>query len=778
MDRDLKIRILFEALDKFTRPMRSLNRESVKAAKGLKDARDQVRALNRAGKDLDALRKLREDMRGASNAAEEQRRKMKLLQSQLEAGGKGVAKLRKEYDRSKATIAALDAKQRDQVARFTQLRASVNQAGVSVKDFGAAETALKAKIDAANRSASEQAKKLQAIGDRTKRLNAARASSAKLSQASSNLSVGGASALAAGTAVGMPFIGAIKLAMGMESAMANIKKVVTATDTELKALNDQFLDMSTRVPVSADGLADIAAQGAKAGVAFKELSRFTEDAAKLKIAFDFESNEDAAATLLTWRNAFGITEDKAMKLANQVNALTNVFGGEPAAVSAVVREVGSLAKTAGLSTDAVAALAQTLNMMGVEPEVAATGIQNLMLRISQGSATVPKARKALQGLGLDSVKLAKDMQIDAKGTILDVLTRISKLPVEKQTAALTQIFGRESIQPIAALLTNLKQVRTAFDVVANDQKTAGSVAREYAARLGTTANQVQLAINNFADLGIVLGTQVLPTVKYFAMWVGEVTTKFRKFAAAHPYLIKGLMLVGGLLAGLMVVGGGLAVIMGALLAPFAALTFAAGMLDVTLGALLLPFVGIVAAIVALPFLIAGLIKAWDLLVKAWKNIDWHKIGAGFGDLLMKGLMLGLLGPVPQLLALVAKIGGKVGDAFKKKLGIHSPSRVFAQFGMHTMAGLANGISKGAPEPIRRAVKVAAGMTAAVAAGVAPISAAAAAAPAAHAGQVIHHHYNITINAQPGADAKALAHEVRKVVTGLGAHGSASFSDPD
>ncbi|WP_161498333.1 hypothetical protein, partial [Streptococcus suis] len=45
------------------------------------------------------------------------------------------------------------------------------------------------------------------------------------------------------------------------------------------------------------------------------------------------------------------------------------------------------------------------------------------------------------------------------------------------------------------------------------------------------------------------------------------------------------------------------------------------------------------------------------------------------------------------------VGTKIQQGFKENLGIHSPSRVFTEFGGHITEGLANGITNGTNSPV-------------------------------------------------------------------------------
>ncbi|STH72702.1 putative phage tail tape measure protein [Escherichia coli] len=69
--------------------------------------------------------------------------------------------------------------------------------------------------------------------------------------------------------------------------MADVRKVVDGLDTPeaFKAMTEQVRDLSTELPMSAEGIAEIVAAGGQAGIARDELMQFTDDAVKMGVAF-------------------------------------------------------------------------------------------------------------------------------------------------------------------------------------------------------------------------------------------------------------------------------------------------------------------------------------------------------------------------------------------------------------------------------------------------------------------------------------------------------------
>jgi TP901 family phage tail tape measure protein len=132
-------------------------------------------------------------------------------------------------------------------------------------------------------------------------------------------------------------------------------------------MSDDILEMSTRIPMSAEGIAQIVAAAGRAAVPRKELLGFAEDAAKMGVAFD-STAEEAGTTMAKWRTAFELPQSGVVALADQINALTNSFGGDVGAVTDMVTRIGPLGKVGGLAASQIAAMSQVLSSVGVNPK--------------------------------------------------------------------------------------------------------------------------------------------------------------------------------------------------------------------------------------------------------------------------------------------------------------------------------------------------------------------------------------------------------------------------
>lgn len=310
----------------------------------------------------------------------------------------------------------------------------------------------------------------------------------------------------------------VQAAVDFESAMADVAKVVDGlrdengnlTDTYY-AMSDSIVQMSKNIPMAAEDLAAITASAGTAGIAAEELTTFTETAAKMGVAFDTTADQ-AGDWMAKWRTSFSMGQEEVTALADQINYLSNNSASTASEISTIVTAVGPLGDVAGISAAQIAALGSTMVGVGVQQDVAATGIRKLATTMVAGSSATKAQATVLQQLGLDATEMAERMQTDAEGAILTFLEAVSKLPEAEQAAALKNYFGQESVGAIAPLLTNLDVLRERFEMVADAQLYAGSMDAEYAARAATTANNIQLYENRIAALKIQIGDYLLPVV--------------------------------------------------------------------------------------------------------------------------------------------------------------------------------------------------------------------------------------------------------------------------
>lgn len=348
-------------------------------------------------------------------------------------------------------------------------------------------------------------------------------------------------------ALGATIAAPVKAAIDFESTMADVKKVVDFdTPDGFKKMGQDIINMSKVLPMTANDIGKIVAAGGQSGIAAKELMTFAESAIKMGVAFDITADQ-AGQAMAEMRSAFKMNQQQVVVLADKINYLGNNTAASAKDIMEIVQRIGPLGEVAGTASGEIAALGATLRGMGVQNEIAATGIKNLMLSLTAGKAATKSQREAFARLGYSSTAVAKSMQLDSKKTMLVILKQVAKLRKHEQSAVLTQLFGKEVVGSIAPLLTNIKELEKNFDAVADKMKYAGSMEKEYQARAATTANALVIFRNQITALGITIGSVLLPAVnsvlKTISPWIGKVT----ELAQAHPVVTKAIVATAGAL---------------------------------------------------------------------------------------------------------------------------------------------------------------------------------------------------------------------------------------
>lgn len=377
-----------------------------------------------------------------------------------------------------------------------------------------------------------------------------------LRQKNADIRSGSAKVLGGAMAASATMIVPVKLAIDFESSMADVKKVFSGTDAQFKTITNEVLKMSTVLPMAATDIAKIVASGAQSGIAANELTKFAESAVKMGVAFDV-SAEEAGQSMSEMRTAFKMSQDEVITLADKINFLGNSTPAAAKGIMEIVQRIGPLGEVGGFASGSIAALGATMRGMGVQEEIAATGIKNMMLALIAGESATKSQRNAMIDLGLDSEEVAKSMQKDAEGTTLKILELIKALPKEKQGAMLATLFGKESLSAIAPLLTNMGALEENLKKVGDATKYAGSMNDEYKARAETTANNIILFKNKIAELGISIGSVLLPPFNIFLGKMGAVIDKVSAWSKANPELSSTLTKVA---VGAVAVVGGIAAV--------------------------------------------------------------------------------------------------------------------------------------------------------------------------------------------------------------------------
>lgn len=382
--------------------------------------------------------------------------------------------------------------------------------------------------------------------------------------------------------------------------------------------------------------------------------------------------------------------------------------------SALKKQEGETKKVLGVATRLAAAIAGTV--------VAAAAVGTGLAVVAAKAAGTAKEAKALinaftGGRGEEAIKIIDGMagklgisindarqqfikfrQAGADNSISLALINmradlmavgLSADSADKEISKVLQAKGHN------AQLAALKEISVAYEGIGDGAKAAaenstsisGAMARLSDATSAALAKlwekigpSIEEAANHLSDLATGFlsskeGEKIITGVADAFIWLAKAVKPTLEFIREHKTLIG---------VGLVVAFGAVAAAIGAAVVAFVAAN-AVVLLFVAKVALIGAAVGAAAA--AIYSAISTIIDRWDEVKQLPETL--YNVG--------KDVVLGFIGGIKEkisaALSLVTDFGSKVGGAFKKVLGISSPSKLFEGFGSDTVAGYEKGQSK-------------------------------------------------------------------------------------
>ena len=491
--------------------------------KSVKEFEKEIKSMEKAQKAFQNMDKARDGLNKINSEYKKASEHLQKLKAEYERTGSSNKQLAKEIEQAEKNVGKLNKQKERQQHAFEAARSKIEAEGASLSNYRNKVQEVEKEIE-----------KMNKLKEAQKRYDARQETVGKMKDFGDKQIMQGVGMAGALT---VP----VKLAVDLENAQADLKKVADFSSKEMETgFYKAMRNFSENSPLSQVELFQIAGAGAQAGIKTDELERYTKDAAKIKVAFDM--NTEAAGNFLAKTRAqLNLDQNGVMEYANVINYLANNVAATAPEIADISSRVAGLGGMAGISKEGVAALGASLVSVGVPSEVAATGLKNISLGLMAGTSATKKQAAAFKSLGLDVEDVAKRMTKDGEGTLIDVFQRIKKLPKDVQAATLKELFGKESIQSASELAKHIDEVGTNIKNAHDKMKTSGSVDAEYNQRLKTMGNSFDTLKNRVINMGVDLGSALGPSLVQVANSFGPLISKFAQFIQKHPQLTTNIL---------------------------------------------------------------------------------------------------------------------------------------------------------------------------------------------------------------------------------------------
>lgn len=459
------------------------------------------------------------------------RQKMIELEERMRSANRELQKTKKQFGETSEEY-----KQQANVLKLLQqeydnLYEEIGLTNLSLRDLGKRQKDLNAILRQLNPNTElykQYSEQLKEVNNRIKELrgtaNETRFSLSKLTDGFNKYGAIAASAIAGLTGITLTMRSCVNEYAEMEEAQSQVIKYTGLTKDEVKELNEEFKQMDTRT--ARTRLNELAGDAGKLGISTKEgVKEFVEAADMINVALGEDLGKEAITQIGKLADMFG-TGDRSLKenmlaVGSAVNSVAqNSSAAEPYLVEFTAR-MGGVGKQANMAITDIMGFASALDQNMLRSEMASTALSGLILKLYQE----PSKYAQLAGLQVEEfTKLMSEDVNEAVLTFLEALNRMGGMDKMAPVLDKMSLSGAEAASVISALAGSVEQVRKE-QLGANQAFIEGnSVVNECIVQNSTVQAELDKAKQQFSDIRVELGEQLLPVMKYMVS-TGSLTVK-------------------------------------------------------------------------------------------------------------------------------------------------------------------------------------------------------------------------------------------------------------
>lgn len=597
-DRNLRLQVVLNAVDKLTRPFKQARASSQELAAAVRKSRDALKQINQTSSQLDGYRKLQTESQKLGDRLSYARQRASMLSNELGQMGPPSQRQIVALERQRLAVQRLEERHGRLQQKAGQVRAELYRVGISANDGASATARITRETEKYNRQLADQEARLRRVGEQQRKMNAAREQYGKTLEVRDRVAGAGAAMTAAGVGMGAPVVAAVKSYASLEDAMKGVAKQVNGLRDDNGNRTTKFYELQAAIKTASEqlplqnGAVDYAALvegGARMGIGEnaktwaelkKELLDFASVSAKAATAFELPADQ-LAEDLGKIAGLYKVPTNEIERLGDVINYLDDNAKSKGADIINVMQRMGGVADK--LDFRKAAALGSTFLTLGAAPEVAASASNAMVRELSIASMQSDRFMDGMDALKLKPVQLEKDMAKDSMGTIIRVLEMVNRLPAYKRMNVLTQLFGKEFGDDAGKLSNNMGELYRQLGLVKGAAST-GSMQKESDINKDSLSAQWMLTKAGMQNVMSGLGETLRTPLLEIMASVRQVTGVVRRWVEQNPELAGALIKVAAAVAAVTVVLGTLMVAVAAIIGPLAVVRLSMS----TLGIRILP----------------------------------------------------------------------------------------------------------------------------------------------------------------------------------------------
>lgn len=227
-----------------------------------------------------------------------------------------------------------------------------------------------------------------------------------------------------------------RAAIEMEAQFAHVERTTQLAGAPLENLRQQFLDMSTEIPVAFEELSKIGTLGAQMGIAGADLASFTDTVAKFSATTN-ATVDQAAMSFGRLSNMMQLSEDDYVHLGSAVSELGTASVATETEILNIAESIATTANMAGFSADQVVGLSTAMASLRIRPEMARGAMQRIFAKINKAAADGGESLSAFaQQVGMTNDQFVSMWRNDPSALFMRLTESIQGLDKVAATATM------------------------------------------------------------------------------------------------------------------------------------------------------------------------------------------------------------------------------------------------------------------------------------------------------------------------------------------------------
>lgn len=339
----------------------------------------------------------------------------------------------------------------------------------------------------------------------------------------------------------------VKQAMDFEDGLVSVQKTTNATSEEMKVLEKDIRQLANTMPIAHGELTNLASIAGQLGVKQQDLAHFTKTMAMMGTATNLSASE-ASEAIARFTNVTGTGIENIDRIGSAIVHLGNNFAtSEREIVDMSMNLVGTMSSL-GATEAEILAVATAMSSLGITAERGGSSISKFFVDMASsvnegGDALIGFTR--ITGMTEEAfTNLFKTDPTQAFKAFIDGLAEI-----ERQGGSVVQAlddFGIKEIR-LRDTLLRLAQGHKVLGSALGESNQAfnegTALMQEYELMASSTSSQWEIAKNQFRDVAISIGQELLPVIldllgqsdgvidmaKGFADWFGNLDDGMKEF---------------------------------------------------------------------------------------------------------------------------------------------------------------------------------------------------------------------------------------------------------